>query len=183
MRKSICLLLTFILCLFLVACSGQQALSVTADKYVPEVSTSSETTEETPVLPTEESTEPVTEETTEAASEVTTEATTETAATESSDLPSEESTPLAEHNATAEPEADSTSEPSEEPTTEPTEESTTVPEASVSADYVLNKNTKKFHYPHCSSVGKMKEKNKEFFHGTREELIARGYDPCGRCHP
>lgn len=50
-------------------------------------------------------------------------------------------------------------------------------------DYVLNTNTKKFHYPSCSSVKKMSEKNKGFYTGTREEVIAMGYDPCGNCHP
>jgi len=51
------------------------------------------------------------------------------------------------------------------------------------ASYILNKNTKKFHYPSCSSVDRMKESNKEYYTGSREELINRGYDPCGNCHP
>lgn len=51
------------------------------------------------------------------------------------------------------------------------------------ASYVLNKNTKKFHYPTCSSVDRMKESNKEYYTGNREDLISRGYDPCGNCHP
>ncbi len=50
-------------------------------------------------------------------------------------------------------------------------------------DYVLNTNTKKFHYPNCSSVKQMSEKNKAFYTGTRDEVIAKGYDPCGNCHP
>ena len=54
---------------------------------------------------------------------------------------------------------------------------------SVGTDYVLNTNTKKFHYPSCSSVKKMSDKNKEFYTGTRDEVIAMGYDPCGNCHP
>lgn len=55
--------------------------------------------------------------------------------------------------------------------------------AAVAIDYILNTNTKKFHYPSCSSVKQMKDKNKGYFSGTREEVIAKGYDPCGRCHP
>ena len=51
------------------------------------------------------------------------------------------------------------------------------------ADYILNTNTKKFHYPTCSSVNDMKEKNKQEFFGTRDEAIAQGYSPCGRCKP
>lgn len=50
-------------------------------------------------------------------------------------------------------------------------------------DYVLNTNTHKFHYPSCSSVKQMSESNKSFYTGTRDEVIAMGYDPCGRCHP
>ena len=50
-------------------------------------------------------------------------------------------------------------------------------------DYILNKNTKKFHYPYCSSVRDMKETNKQEYSGSRDELIERGYSPCGRCKP
>ena len=49
--------------------------------------------------------------------------------------------------------------------------------------YVLNRKTKKFHYPSCSSVTDMKPANRMDFEGTRDELLALGYDPCGRCHP
>lgn len=59
----------------------------------------------------------------------------------------------------------------------------TQPAAEPTFTYVLNKNTGKFHYPTCSSVNKMKEKNKEYFEGTREDAINRGYSPCGNCHP
>jgi len=52
-----------------------------------------------------------------------------------------------------------------------------------SCDYIANKNTKKFHYPSCDSVADMKEKNKLYFNGTRQELIDQGYEPCKRCNP
>lgn len=52
-----------------------------------------------------------------------------------------------------------------------------------SASYILNKNTKKFHYPECYSVDRMSEKNKEYFTGNRQELINHGYAPCGNCNP
>ena len=51
------------------------------------------------------------------------------------------------------------------------------------SSYILNKNSHVFHYPYCSSVGKMSEKNKVYFEGTRDEAIAQGYKPCGVCHP
>ena len=62
------------------------------------------------------------------------------------------------------------------------------PESSVSQEsrettYVLNTNTKKFHYPTCSSVDDMKEKNKQIYTGSREEVINMGYVPCKRCNP
>ena len=56
-------------------------------------------------------------------------------------------------------------------------------QASYDYDYVANKNTKKFHEPDCASVGDMKESNKWYYTGDRQELIDMGYDPCGRCHP
>ena len=53
----------------------------------------------------------------------------------------------------------------------------------VGQDYVLNTNTKKFHFPSCSSVNQMKSKNRQDYHGSRDDLIARGYKPCGNCKP
>ncbi len=52
---------------------------------------------------------------------------------------------------------------------------------SAGTDYVLNTNTKKFHYPSCKSVKQMSDKNKAYYNGTRDEVIAMGYDPCGNC--
>lgn len=51
------------------------------------------------------------------------------------------------------------------------------------ADYVLNKNTHKFHYPWCSSASDIKPKNRWDYTGTREEIINMGYQPCKRCNP
>ena len=49
--------------------------------------------------------------------------------------------------------------------------------------YIGNKNTKKFHYPDCSSVDQMKDSNKVYLNGTRDQAIQQGYDSCGRCCP
>lgn len=49
--------------------------------------------------------------------------------------------------------------------------------------YVLNTNTKKFHYPDCNSVKQMKDKNRKDVKETREEVIQQGYSPCGNCNP
>lgn len=49
--------------------------------------------------------------------------------------------------------------------------------------YVLNTGSKKFHLPDCPGIGSIKEKNKETFTGTRAELTAQGYIPCGSCKP
>lgn len=56
--------------------------------------------------------------------------------------------------------------------TEPTEQT-----------YILNTSTHKFHYPSCSSVKQMKDSNKQTYTGSRDDLIAQGYSPCGRCNP
>lgn len=63
------------------------------------------------------------------------------------------------------------------------ESSLSEPPAPKGTDYILNKNTKKFHYPSCSSVNEMKEKNKRAYTGNREDVIAQGYVPCKRCNP
>ena len=90
------------------------------------------------------------------------------------------------------PEPTNTPEPTPAPTVEPTATPTPTPTeepddnrsvAPVGTDYILNTNTKKFHYPSCSSVDQMKDKNKKYYNGTREECIDMGYDPCGRCKP
>lgn len=49
--------------------------------------------------------------------------------------------------------------------------------------YIGNRNSHRFHYPDCDSVSDMKDKNKVFFYGGREEDIDAGYSPCGRCNP
>ena len=59
---------------------------------------------------------------------------------------------------------------------------TAVPERS-GPNYIANKNSMKFHYPSCPSVKRMKEENKWYFYGTRDELIRQGYDPCHNCKP
>ena len=48
--------------------------------------------------------------------------------------------------------------------------------------YIGNKNTKKFHYPWCSSVNQMKDKNKVSL-TSRSAAIDAGYVPCKKCNP
>ena len=70
------------------------------------------------------------------------------------------------------------------PTPEPTTPTVTpAEEPTQTADYILNTNTHKFHYPDCSGVKSMNEFNKEYFSGFRDEIINRGYEPCKRCEP
>ncbi len=59
----------------------------------------------------------------------------------------------------------------------------TTSENESSKTYILNTNSKKFHYSNCRSVSKMSEKNKETFNGDRSDILSRGYSPCGICHP
>lgn len=49
--------------------------------------------------------------------------------------------------------------------------------------YILNTNTKKFHYKDCKSAGDISSENKEVSHEDRQTVINRGYKPCGRCRP
>lgn len=50
-------------------------------------------------------------------------------------------------------------------------------------EYIGNANTKKFHYPNCSAVSQMKEKNKVYLNCIRGEAIQDGFNPCGKCNP
>lgn len=50
-------------------------------------------------------------------------------------------------------------------------------------DYILNVKNKKFHKPDCSAVNDTSSANKQDFTGTRDQLIAKGYSPCGICKP
>ena len=59
--------------------------------------------------------------------------------------------------------------------------SATTPSANCS--YIINTNTGKFHYTWCTSVSKMSEKNKWYYTGTRDSIVAMGYDPCKNCNP
>lgn len=48
--------------------------------------------------------------------------------------------------------------------------------------YIGNRNTKKFHYPTCSSVNQMNESNKVSL-SSRNEAVNNGYVACKRCNP
>lgn len=55
--------------------------------------------------------------------------------------------------------------------------------ASEQQDCILNVKNKKFHKPDCSATSDISSANKQDFTGTRNQLIARGYSPCGICKP
>ena len=55
--------------------------------------------------------------------------------------------------------------------------------ASEQQDYILNVKNKKFHKPDCSAASDISSANKQDFTGTRNQLIAQGYSPCGICKP
>ena len=55
--------------------------------------------------------------------------------------------------------------------------------ASEQQDYILNVKNKKFHKPDCSAGPDISSANKQNFTGTRDQLIARCYSPCGICKP
>lgn len=71
--------------------------------------------------------------------------------------------------------------PSEGNTTPDQTINTTTPPAN--CNYVINTNTGKFHYTWCKSVSKMSEKNKWYYTGTRDSVVAMGYVPCKNCNP
>lgn len=50
-------------------------------------------------------------------------------------------------------------------------------------EYVLNKDSKVFHWPSCHLGAKIKKKNRKVLTRTREEMIKNGYKPCEVCGP
>lgn len=99
-----------------------------------------------------------------------------TASPAPTELPTPEATPTPKPTPEAAPTTQPTQEPTEPPTQEPTNEPT-------GTHYVLNSNTHKFHHPECSSVDQIQPGNRIDFYGTREEVIAKGYEPCKLCKP
>lgn len=72
--------------------------------------------------------------------------------------------------------------PTEPEQTQPQETEPPVGEGD-GVDYIINTNSGVFHYPNCSSVSNMSEKNKQEYTGDRDDLVEQGYKPCGRCDP
>ena len=50
-------------------------------------------------------------------------------------------------------------------------------------DYLVNISTGKFHRDGCTSLYGARSTNIRKLHTSREDLIVRGYEPCGRCDP
>lgn len=50
-------------------------------------------------------------------------------------------------------------------------------------EYVVNTDSGKFHLATCSSAQTLSDENKLVYTGSRDDLAAQGYTPCGRCKP
>lgn len=53
----------------------------------------------------------------------------------------------------------------------------------VKTTYILNTKQKTFHLGSCSTLHSIKEENKKKCRSSREDLIAKGFKPCGTCKP
>lgn len=76
--------------------------------------------------------------------------------------------------------------PTRTPRATPTPTPTKTPKPTVfKQDYVLNNETKIFHYPSCYHAGRIRRSRnrRQEVKTTREKLIASGYSPCGNCNP
>ncbi len=78
-------------------------------------------------------------------------------------------------------------EPKTEIQTEPTEPKTEATEPPTQQNnkitYILNIDSMKFHEVGCWSADTISPENKSTYEGTRDELINKGYSPCGHCDP
>ncbi len=50
------------------------------------------------------------------------------------------------------------------------------------AQWVLNTNTMKIHYPSCESVKRIAPENYQTSNASKSDLLAQGYTTCGKCH-
>lgn len=104
------------------------------------------------------------------------------------DTPVKEEEPPAETPAAPEetkpeaPEAPASPSAPSDPVTPPSAPET-APVQSAGIEYVLNTNTMKFHLPGCRDVNRISAQNRASFTGTRDQLLAKQYDPCGHCNP
>lgn len=68
----------------------------------------------------------------------------------------------------------------------PTEASTPSAEPSAPAqahgEYTASSKSEKFHISSCPSAARISDDNRLWF-STRDEAVAAGYSPCGRCKP
>lgn len=105
-------------------------------------------------------------------------------------------TPAARPDPTADPPAEPTEKPAStsKPTPNPTEKPASTPKPApkptekpastpAAVTYILNTNTKKFHWPDCSSVADIKPGNYLESGEDRETVMGQGYVPCKRCRP
>lgn len=54
--------------------------------------------------------------------------------------------------------------------------------AQAQGEYTASSRSDKFHLPSCPSAAHISEDNQIWF-STRDEAVAAGYSPCGRCKP
>ena len=59
----------------------------------------------------------------------------------------------------------------------------TTPADGTDTTYILNTSSGKFHEEDCSGAASISDANRDTYTGNREELIDRGYAPCGQCKP
>ncbi len=51
----------------------------------------------------------------------------------------------------------------------------------IKMDFILNKNTKKYHTPECKNANGISKKNRSEQTATERELLEEGYSPCAEC--
>lgn len=56
-------------------------------------------------------------------------------------------------------------------------------EAPGAEGYVLNTRSRRFHLPACSGAADIQPQNRDVWTGSREDLLAQEYTPCGQCRP
>lgn len=187
--KKLIIVMIAMLFTILAGCSGSYESDVPKKEYASENVTKNNekltASVETEVPNEKETSEYVTFETSEKVSVETTKESIEKATAEEIPKPTESITEKATEKPTEKPTEKVTQAQTVKPTVAPTqaviERQTTA--APAGTKYVLNTNSKKFHYPSCSSVKTIKSSNRRDYTGSRESVTGMGYVPCKRCNP
>lgn len=59
----------------------------------------------------------------------------------------------------------------------------TTADSSAKATYILNLDSKVYHHPWCAFADKIDSENRETVNTSKNQMLQKGFKPCGKCEP